>query len=313
MPASASCVAQGRADEIPSVAGQWQITFPNGSVNVYTIDRHGRMQGTVGGKPVTGRAVRQNDNFTQITFQGSDALERLWINPGDNLAVGHFDHKADFPTKNAAQVGSGVRQQPAPPDWQDEPNVKISDLAGQWSVAYNDTAVHVYMFDKAGKMAGWQSDGQGNDVQLTGQILENDGRLLLNHYGSQPGQVPPLERLTLRVDGQLIVEQWSPRAGFDLGSKPDVVGLGVPVNGKSGPGIEALDGVMLKYLEKIGCSGATATVTRGNHTYCSRGYGWSDFEHNVPIQPDTPMSIASCDKEMTMAAIRQLCATASWT
>ncbi len=69
-----------RADELPSVAGQWKITFPNGSVNVYTIDRHGRMLGdTAGGKPVTGRAVRQNDNFTNLTFQGSDALERLLI------------------------------------------------------------------------------------------------------------------------------------------------------------------------------------------------------------------------------------------
>jgi CubicO group peptidase (beta-lactamase class C family) len=183
---------------------------------------------------------------------------------------------------------------------------RIADIAGQWSVAYNNSAVHVYTFDKDGKMEGWQSDGEGKDVPLSGQIMEKDGRLLLNHFGDQSGQIPPLERITPQADGRLLVEHWNPRAGFFSGNNPDVLGSGVPARGKIGPGVEAIDGVMLAYLEKNGCSGATVCVTRGNKTYISRGYGWSDEKHKVPILPDTPMSIASCDKEMTMAAIRQL-------
>ncbi len=183
---------------------------------------------------------------------------------------------------------------------------KISDLAGQWSVLYNDTAVHVYTFDKDGKMSGWESDGEGRDVALTGQLLFNDGRLFLNLFGNQPGEIPPLERLSPQPDGRLTFEHWNPRANFNAGKGPDVMGSGVPARGKDGRGVEAVDGVMLKYLQQIGCSAAAITIMRGGKTYFSRGYGWSDEKHELALSADTPMVIASCDKELTMAAIRQL-------
>jgi CubicO group peptidase (beta-lactamase class C family) len=76
--------------------------------------------------------------------------------------------------------------------------------------------------------------------------------------------------------------------------------------GRDGAGVEALDRPMLNCLEKIGCSGATLAVARGNRLLYARGYGWSDAEHKVPIHPDTPMCTASCDKPLTAAMIRQL-------
>jgi hypothetical protein len=92
-----------------------------------------------------------------------------------------------------------------------------------------------------------------------------------------------------------------------------------PVSGKQSPGVELLDAVMLNYLKKIGCSAASLTVARSHHAgpqgmrptadqgpLYSRGYGWSDSHQKVPMQPDTPMSLASCDKPFTAAAIRQL-------
>ena len=79
-----------------------------------------------------------------------------------------------------------------------------------------------------------------------------------------------------------------------------------PVSGHHAPGVELLDAIMLKCLKEIGCSGATLTVARGDHTLYSRGYGWSDRGRKVPIHPDTPMSIGSCDKPLTAAMIRQL-------
>jgi N-acyl-D-amino-acid deacylase len=80
----------------------------------------------------------------------------------------------------------------------------------------------------------------------------------------------------------------------------------VPITGKTTPGVELLDKVMLKFLDKIGCTGAAMTVNRGAQTLYSRGYGWSDSNRKVPMQPDTPMCIASCDKPLTAAMIRQL-------
>ena len=79
-----------------------------------------------------------------------------------------------------------------------------------------------------------------------------------------------------------------------------------PVTGHATPGVERLDPIMLKCLKDIGCSAATLTVARGNRVLYSRGYGWSDRDRKVPIQPNTPMSIASCFKPLTAAMIRQL-------
>jgi CubicO group peptidase (beta-lactamase class C family) len=79
-----------------------------------------------------------------------------------------------------------------------------------------------------------------------------------------------------------------------------------PVSGHHAPGVELLDAIMLKCLKEIGCSGATLTVARGDHTLYSRGYGWSDRGRTVAIYPVTPMSTGSCDKPLTFAMIRQL-------
>lgn len=79
-----------------------------------------------------------------------------------------------------------------------------------------------------------------------------------------------------------------------------------PITGKKARGGELLDEVMLKYLDKIGCSGASLAVSSKGVLIYSRGYGWRDKEKRVPLQPDTLMGIASCEKAITAAAIRQL-------
>ena len=80
----------------------------------------------------------------------------------------------------------------------------------------------------------------------------------------------------------------------------------IPVTGKKTPGVEAIDRVMLMYLEKIGCTAATVAVARGGVLIHSRGYGWSDKAQSVPTRPDTMIGVASCEKPVTAAAIRQL-------
>jgi CubicO group peptidase (beta-lactamase class C family) len=83
-------------------------------------------------------------------------------------------------------------------------------------------------------------------------------------------------------------------------------GRQIPVTGRKTPGVEAIDRVMLKYLEKIGCTTATVAVARRGVLIHSRGYGWSDKDLSVPTRPDTMIGVASCEKPVTAAAIRQL-------
>jgi CubicO group peptidase (beta-lactamase class C family) len=83
-------------------------------------------------------------------------------------------------------------------------------------------------------------------------------------------------------------------------------GSRLPVTGKKSPGVELLDQVMLKYMEKIGCSAAALAVSSKGVLVHSRGYGWSDKDKTVPALPETMIGIASCEKPITAAAIRQL-------
>ena len=95
----------------------------------------------------------------------------------------------------------GVRLKDKPAESDPEPGVQISDLAGQWTVPYANAACHIYEFDKNGKMTGL-----ANGVKWTGKVEEKAGRMLLTF-----NEVDKLERLTLRVDGRLSVEHWSPK------------------------------------------------------------------------------------------------------
>lgn len=295
-----------RADDLRfwKLAGDWTVTYGNGAVRAYSLDTDGKLQGTAGQAKLTGQ-LELRDSRLLLTFN-DDKLERLSLKDDGRLSVEQWNAKAGYPKQRPAQTGTGIRQN-RPPNWVAIGDFPIHDLVGQWTVVYGNTAVHLYKFDKDGKMGGRTRDAKGNDVALTGQILQKDGRVLLNHYGEQAGQVPPLERLTLRIDGRLIVEHWNPRSGFDAGNKPDTVGLGVPVTGNPNSAVELLDAFMLRKMEAIGCSAASLTIARGKRILISRGYGWLDADHrNAAMQPDTPMGIASCDKAFERSAIQQL-------
>jgi CubicO group peptidase (beta-lactamase class C family) len=81
---------------------------------------------------------------------------------------------------------------------------------------------------------------------------------------------------------------------------------GPPISGKKSSGVQLLDQVMLKHMEKIGCSSATLAISYRQGVVHSRGYGWVDQKKKIPTRPDTLIGIASCEKPITAAAIRQL-------
>jgi CubicO group peptidase (beta-lactamase class C family) len=285
---------QARGEDTSLVAGAWKVTFDDGSVSEYDVSRHGALTRTIGKAKATGKALRQHVGCTDVTFNGKKEFERMWVLSNGSLLVQRYDTKVGFPTDKPGKVGKGVRQKEMTPYWAAQPNVQIAHFAGQWSIPYANGAFHVYEFDKHGKMTGL-----ANGVRWTGQLEKIDERWLL-----KLNDLDKLERITLRVDGRIVVEHWSPKANFP--KKCDTVGVGVPVAGRMKPGVEALDAVMLAWLEFIGCTGATLTVARGGTIYFSRGYGWLEPEHNARVQPGTPICPASLHKPLTAMIIRKL-------
>jgi CubicO group peptidase (beta-lactamase class C family) len=291
-----AAVPQARGEDTSLVAGAWKGTFEDGSVHEYDISRHGALARTIGKAKVTGQALRNYAGYTEVTFDGKKEFERLWVQPDGSLLVRHYDTKVGFPTDKPGKVGKGVRQKEMTPYWATQPNVRMADFAGQWSIPYENGAHHVYEFDKNGKMTGL-----ANGERWTGQLepIPKDERWLLRLNG-----LDKLERVVLRVDGRLVVEHWSPKSHHP--KKFDALGVGVPVAGRVKPGVEALDAPMLAWLDFIGCTGATLTVARGGTIYFSRGYGWLEPEHNARVQPGTPICPASLHKPLTAMIIRQL-------
>ncbi len=288
--------------EIRDLAGEWKITYGHGSVRVYIFDEDGKMRGNledskwISSYKLTGQ-IERRDGMLLLTFNEEDKLERLTLGSDGRLKVEHFDPKADFPAKQPRVAGIGIRRKATTPVWESAPSVEIRDLAGEWTIIYGHGGVRIYTFDKGGKMRG-----TANDVKLTGQIERRDGRLLLTF-----NEEDKLERLTLRHDRRLAVEHFDPRGDYPE-KQPGVVGLGTPVSGKYAPGVDLLDAVMLKYMNGSGLSAAALAVGRGRdaHILYSRGYGWSDDDHKLPLHADTPMGLASCDKHLTASAIKQL-------
>lgn len=95
------------------------------------------------------------------------------------------------------------------------------------------------------------------------------------------------------------------RAAPKKAETPELI-HGIPVTGMDAPGVDLFDDVMVNAMRRIGCSAATLAIAeRGTMVY-SRGYGWRDMEKKVPTQPDTMIGIASCEKPVTAAAVKQL-------
>ena len=79
-----------------------------------------------------------------------------------------------------------------------------------------------------------------------------------------------------------------------------------PVRGRTIRDIQLFDAVMLKYGTKIGCTSAELSISRHGVVIIARGYGSSDRFGRVPMQPNNPMAIASCEKPITAAVVKQL-------
>jgi N-acyl-D-amino-acid deacylase len=80
----------------------------------------------------------------------------------------------------------------------------------------------------------------------------------------------------------------------------------VPVKGKAGPGLEAVDNAMLKIMDRHGIPGAALAITKDGRLVLAKGYGWSNVAANTAVAPDTIFGIASLSKAFTATAVLKL-------
>jgi CubicO group peptidase (beta-lactamase class C family) len=103
----------------------------------------------------------------------------------------------------------------------------------------------------------------------------------------------------------------------DLGGDREVIVGGPPASGPQPPAISGecdpklakeLDAEMLAYMQDNELTGGTIAVTYQEQVVCLRGYGYqaeSGFSGaRIPMQPCTPMRVASVTKPFTRAAFR---------
>jgi serine/threonine protein kinase/CubicO group peptidase (beta-lactamase class C family) len=108
-------------------------------------------------------------------------------------------------------------------------------------------------------------------------------------------------------DTQARTNQGKP-AGKDQG-KPVVKEAAPPITPGVGAAVKALDELMLKYRQRIGCTAATLVIAQNVRPLYSRGYGWSDKNKEVPTRPDTLIGIGGCEAPLIAASARLLART----
>ncbi len=194
--ATSRALAEGGA-KIADLAGEWRISYGDSFIRVYTIDKDGKMRGNyddekwINGYKLTGQ-IERRDGMLLLNHKEEDTLERLTLGADGKLKIEHFHPKSDFPNK-VWGVGTGVRRKATPLAWDAAPDVTIRNLAGQWAIAYSNGCIRLYTIDSDGKLRG-----RANDAQLTGQIEQRDGRLLLTFKPAR--SLPSLRRHRVAVD-----------------------------------------------------------------------------------------------------------------
>lgn len=79
-----------------------------------------------------------------------------------------------------------------------------------------------------------------------------------------------------------------------------------PKTGHFDPGMESFESAFVNFLQSWAILGATVAVAKNGRLVYARGFGWSDVEHNVKMQPTTLFRIASISKAITAVATLKL-------
>jgi N-acyl-D-amino-acid deacylase len=73
-----------------------------------------------------------------------------------------------------------------------------------------------------------------------------------------------------------------------------------------GPGLEAIDEIMLRQRDRRGIPGIGLAVARQGRLVVARGYGYADILAQQPVHPTTPFLLASVSKVFTAQSVLKL-------
>lgn len=94
--------------------------------------------------------------------------------------------------------------------------------------------------------------------------------------------------------------------GGGLTPKYTVPDAELPVTGPSVAGSERLDRNVTALLKKWNVPGISVAIVKDGKLVLAKGYGYSDLEAKIPMQPDTMFRIGSTSKTLTAVAVLQL-------
>lgn len=77
----------------------------------------------------------------------------------------------------------------------------------------------------------------------------------------------------------------------------------LPVSGKAGPGLDALDKAMKSIMRRHGIPGGGLAVAKDGKLVFAKGFGWANVESAEPVSPLTLFGLASLSKPITALAI----------
>lgn len=107
--AALSVPAQEAKDkDLADLTGEWEISYTNGAVRLYSIDKQGAV--TFAQEGMKGRVSRKSEALL-LGFAGDAKIERLTMGRDGRLFVEHFMQHAELLGKVPEIMGIGVRQE----------------------------------------------------------------------------------------------------------------------------------------------------------------------------------------------------------
>jgi N-acyl-D-amino-acid deacylase len=91
-------------------------------------------------------------------------------------------------------------------------------------------------------------------------------------------------------------------AAAEATQQPPPVVEAIPVKGKAGPGLEALDVAMIQIMERHGIPGAAVAIAKDGRLVYAKSFGWANVGTGETAQPETLFALASCSKAFTAVA-----------
>jgi CubicO group peptidase (beta-lactamase class C family) len=80
----------------------------------------------------------------------------------------------------------------------------------------------------------------------------------------------------------------------------------IPISGKAGPGLEALDTAILDVMDRQGIPGAAFAFAWQGKLLFAKGYGWANVTTGEAVTPKTSFGLASLSKTLTAVAALKL-------